>query len=730
MKRRELLLKSGVILSALGLGQVPLLHYQQALAQPTRRKLALLIGINTYSQSVVGESFRDSAPALRGCVTDTDLQRELLIHRFGFQPTDILTLTNQQATRQGIVEAFDQHLRSQAQPGDVVVLHFSGYGSQLRLGQGTDAANTPLKTLVPIDGTLPSAASPWIHDLSEDTLKQLLKTLKAKSVTTVIDAGFIGPDVPLTGGFKVRSRPVYPTGDGFTDLPLLTNILGEKPAVPPLFPGLLLSAARPEQLTIECDWDEINAGLFTYALTRQLWSLAPPVKLIKLMGYTRSSMQQIAAQHPQLSGQRYDETLQPYEGMLPTAKPIDAVVTERNNRTASLWLGGLLPEALPYSDKSWYEPLDSEGMARPGRSRSGLVAQVDLSNLSDTQLQNWSVGTAVIEAIRVLPKEVDLVVAIDQSLARIERVDATSALAALPFISSTTTPSQPADCLFGKPPAEPTQTASLDIAPEETGTKQGYGLFLPTRDLLPGTLASRGEAIKAAITRLTPKLQILLAMKRLRATINTQSSRLAVRLNLTMTSPQEKLLSQRQTLRPELPKSRQAAQLEEQPLPLTVSTGSRLRYQVANFNAVPLYFIFVSLDARDRMLAFVPPPLVPDDESPIPLQNRYIVAPGTTFTLPEADIDWGVEDPIGSVETLLICSTTPFIQATAVLSTLTPKSSSQRVDLGERALALAEAILADLDSGNPDRNTGTASDSYTLNASSWATLAMNYDEVT
>ncbi|MEM6321895.1 MAG: hypothetical protein AAF960_29820, partial [Bacteroidota bacterium] len=45
------------------------------------------------------------------------------------------------------------------------------------------------------------------------------------------------------------------------------------------------------------------------------------------------------------------------------------------------------------------------------------------------------------------------------------------------------------------------------------------------------------------------------------------------------------------------------------------------------------------------------------------LQNRYVVAPGTTTTLPEADIDWGVEEPIGGVETLLICSTTPFLQA-------------------------------------------------------------------
>ncbi len=723
MKRRELLLKSGLILSALGLGQLPLLRCQQALAQPTRRKLALLIGINNYAESITGDFPRGAVAALRGCGTDTALQQELLIHRFGFQPADIVTLTNQQATREGIVNAFDQHLRSQVQPGDVVVLHFSGYGSRLRLEEDT------VKTWVPADGTLPSQSSPESRDLSEATVQQLLKTLKTKNITTVVDAGFTFPDVPLTGSFKVRSRPVVPTGSGLAPSPRLTELLGEKYTTPQVFPGLLLSASRPEQLAIECAWDDVEAGLFTYALTRQFWASTPPVKLITLMGRTRETVQQLAPQSPQVGGQRSDETLQPYADMIAGAKPIDAVVTKQGNRAVDLWLGGLTPEVLPYSDKSWYEPLGSDGMARPVRSRNGLVAQLDTSNLSDEQTENWSVGTPIVEAIRVLPQEVDLVVAIDQGLERIERVDATSALAALSFVSSTSTSAQLADCLFGKPAAEPTRTASLEIPVEDTA-KQGYGLFLPTRDLLPGTLAPQGEAIKAAITRLTPKLQTLLAMKRLRSTLNARSSRLAVRLNLTLTSPQDKLLLQRQTLRPEPPTSRLAEQLEQQALPLKVVTGSRLRYKVGNFNPVPLYFVLVSMDARDRMLAFLPPPLVPDSETPLPLQNRYVVSPGTTVTVPEADADWGVEDPIGSVETLLVCSTTPFIQASEVLSKLAAKSSGQRVDLGDRALELAEAVLSDLDSGNPDRSTSASSDGYTLNASTWATLAMSYDEVT
>ncbi|NEP15164.1 MAG: caspase family protein [Symploca sp. SIO2C1] len=39
---------------------------------------------------------------LKGCINDVELQRHLFIHRFGFNPRDIYTLTDEQATRQEI----------------------------------------------------------------------------------------------------------------------------------------------------------------------------------------------------------------------------------------------------------------------------------------------------------------------------------------------------------------------------------------------------------------------------------------------------------------------------------------------------------------------------------------------------------------------------------------------------------------------------------------------------
>jgi hypothetical protein len=133
--RRAFLQRLAVALSALGMGETTLSvwssHYQTALAQPTRRKLALLIGIDQYPGQAI--DFADAQDiALHGCVTDLELQRELLLHRFGFQAPDIVLLRNQEATREHILQHIDEHLIKQARAGDVVLLHFSGYGSQVR----------------------------------------------------------------------------------------------------------------------------------------------------------------------------------------------------------------------------------------------------------------------------------------------------------------------------------------------------------------------------------------------------------------------------------------------------------------------------------------------------------------------------------------------------------------------------------------------------------------------
>jgi Caspase domain len=129
IKRRHFLQFAGSTLGAITLSQSNFTQqanrYAQVIAQNTPRKLALLVGVNSYPSGI---------PSLQGCLSDVEMQYELLVHRFGFNPKDIVVITDEadlKPTRQNILDQFQTHLIDQAKPGDVVVFHFSGHGSRI-----------------------------------------------------------------------------------------------------------------------------------------------------------------------------------------------------------------------------------------------------------------------------------------------------------------------------------------------------------------------------------------------------------------------------------------------------------------------------------------------------------------------------------------------------------------------------------------------------------------------
>jgi hypothetical protein len=92
IKRRQFLQFAGSTLATLGLSQLELRkagnRYARVLAQSTPRKLALLVGIK-YTKIL----------HCKAALPMFIYSKQLLIHRFGFNPKDILTLTDAQATR-------------------------------------------------------------------------------------------------------------------------------------------------------------------------------------------------------------------------------------------------------------------------------------------------------------------------------------------------------------------------------------------------------------------------------------------------------------------------------------------------------------------------------------------------------------------------------------------------------------------------------------------------------
>lgn len=747
--RRGFLQRLSLTLAALGVGETLVSNlikpYYAALAEPGARKLALLIGINQYPDQAVDPTLEQGA-ALLGCLADVEMQRELLLHRFGFKPADILVLTNQQASRSGIKTAFESHLQ-QARKGDVVLVHFSGYGSQVR---SADNSARLFRSLVPVDGLLPTEAKPEIADIFEIELLRWLQNLKTKQITTILDAGHRDLGQLKWGTLRLRSRPAIPTGTVPPEL--ISKLPLEKVDVS--WPGLLIRSSSTDRLVLEKDWSGFSSGVFTYALTQTLWESLPSTSFRVIIHRASETLRSWTGpdQKPELSYKQQDRRdLAPYH-LTVDNDTADGVITKSASDTSQVtfWLGGVPAAVLEHlQPNSRFIVAASGGNSEDAaagtvlkiKSRKGLEAQAAIE--ADTPIPE--VGKYLYEQVRIYSRKVVLIVALDPNLERIERVDATSALSSIPFVSFTVSGNQPADCLFGRLPQVPltTLTAALpahtlpsllvDSSSDNPGVEHSYGLFSPNRTLIPETLTPRDEAVKTAVNRLTPQFQSLLAMKLLRLTENFQSSPLSVRATLETTRPRERLLLQRQTLRPQsaLPKSQLPSLVQAESQDFAVSPASRLRYRLSNFSDQPLYFTLVSFDSGGQFWGLVPN--LPLDWSPnqdvssMALENA-LVLPGKTQNLPQNTMDWGVTPSAIWVETFVIVSVSPLQKTWKALRGDNQESPRQPgLSQLSQPLKIARALLDDLHDGTIAANPNLSdSEHYVLATSTWATFSFRY----
>ena len=87
---------------------------------------ALLIGINDYHDESI-----PPVPPLNACLNDVAAMRALLLNHYKDIIGDdgqIMTLTNEQATKANVIDGFRKHL-TQAQEGDVALVFYAGHGS-------------------------------------------------------------------------------------------------------------------------------------------------------------------------------------------------------------------------------------------------------------------------------------------------------------------------------------------------------------------------------------------------------------------------------------------------------------------------------------------------------------------------------------------------------------------------------------------------------------------------
>ena len=119
---------------------------------------ALLIGINDYTASRIGGAPRSQTPDrdwhnLSGTVNDVHAMADLLVLLYRFDRRDIVTLTDQEATRSAMIAAIENHLVGGASKDDVLFFYYAGHGSQVR-NSLSDERDKLDESIVPADSRL------------------------------------------------------------------------------------------------------------------------------------------------------------------------------------------------------------------------------------------------------------------------------------------------------------------------------------------------------------------------------------------------------------------------------------------------------------------------------------------------------------------------------------------------------------------------------------------------
>ncbi len=218
-------------------------------------KRALLIGINNYR----------AVPKLHGSLNDIDTMKHVLVTRWGFPEANIRFLTDEQATREGILAALNQFVKD-AGAQDTVYIHYSGHGSQVADLNGDEPDDNLDETLVPQDGRTGT-----VPDITDDELDAIFAKLPTKRAFIVLDSCHSGT---ATRSLEIRTRSVpqdtridlYKNSSSHSGVHTRGNIQ----MLPASY--VLMTGAAAHQEALDGPVEGRYHGFFSYALSKSLSS--------------------------------------------------------------------------------------------------------------------------------------------------------------------------------------------------------------------------------------------------------------------------------------------------------------------------------------------------------------------------------------------------------------------------------------------------------------------------
>jgi metacaspase-1 len=411
-------------------------------------KHALLIGIGNYP----GENGWPKISSLR----DLDYLQATLLNQ-GFQKENIKTIKDEAATIKGISEAFIQ-LINEVKPGDIVVIHFSCHGEQVKADNnnkidGLDECIVSYNAISPLQSTdfeKDQALYFRGHQLGSYIGQLRTKLGKTGDVMVFLDYCHSGSGTRGLGKIRGGKPPLVPKGFDINTFhkasdssSLFRENATQKGESNELAGFVVISATRPEELDAETMDDKGEGiGSLTYAICKSFERLNPGTTYRSLFASIQATMNiKVPSQHPLLEGNETDRLI--LGGSFIVQKPYIEITRFLNDKRI-LVKAGLL-SGLDSGSKVSIYPSGTHDPSGSVSLATGIVIQSDSYSATvqlDKELSieepanEWCFVTQMFYHINPVHIEIrsDHSGSPEKNLSRTEIVDMQTSLRKLPFV--------------------------------------------------------------------------------------------------------------------------------------------------------------------------------------------------------------------------------------------------------------------------------------------------------
>lgn len=264
-------------------------------------KRALLVGVNDY------QGIND----LRGCINDVTNMRNILKTFLGFTNRDIRVLVDDRASKENIIYRLEWMVKT-SKPGDSLVFHFSGHGSQIRDRDGDELRDHMDELICPWDMNWDNGYI--TDDMLNDIFKKLPKNVLLEvffdcchSGTGLRDVALgrppeLGPENPVLTRFLPPPQDITCRSEGEEDE--LKTKKGFSSKERSTVHHILWAGCQDNQTSADAYINGAYNGAFTYYFCKHMRESGGNISRRDLLKRIRNSLRHYGySQIPQLEGE-------------------------------------------------------------------------------------------------------------------------------------------------------------------------------------------------------------------------------------------------------------------------------------------------------------------------------------------------------------------------------------------------------------------------------------------